>query len=377
MAAYCFMVVIVVYEYRRKGKHLTPDERIKIERLHRQGLTQTAIAREIGVSQQAISKELKRGQVTQLDYKTWIYYRTYSADVAQRDADYQKTAHGPDLKIGKNRAYLHALENAILAKHSPYAAIKQVAQSGKFEMCISKTTCYRYIKDGLFERLTYEHLPVGHPKKRNGKVVRMRTAHPEHRSIERRDKAIATRQQFGHWEGDSIIGKATGTGESCITMTDRKYRLSIVVKVKEKTAASTVCALQRLRRYFGKHDYNVLFRTLTLDNGSEFADQKGMDKTGVTVFYAHPQSPGERGSNEHGNKMLRRMFPKGQSLKKATQKDARVAQDWLNAYPREMFGGKSAAQMFAQELPDLPLQHPDRVATFFGLSWAQISKKIH
>ena len=366
----------MLYENRRKGKHLTADERARIECLHRQGLTQTAIAREIGVSQQTISKELKRGQVTQLNYRTWVYFRTYSADVAQRDADYQKTAHGPDLKIGKNRAYLQALERAILVKHSPYAAIKQVAQSGKFEMCISKTTCYRYIQGGLFESVTYEHLPVGHPKKRNGRVVRMRTSRPDHRSIERRDKAISTRQQFGHWEGDSIIGKH-GIGESCLTLTDRKYRLSIVIKVKEKTAVNTVSALQRLRRYFGKHDYNVLFRTLTLDNGAEFADQAGMDKTGVTVFYAHPQSPGERGSNEHGNKMLRRMFPKGQSLRNATQKEATAAQNWLNAYPREMFGGKSAAQMFAQELPNLPLQHPDRVAQFFGVPDFQFFKKSH
>lgn len=354
-----------MYEYRRKGKHLSPDERVRIERLYKKGFSQSAIAQEIGVSQQTISKELKRGRVTQLDADTWVYYCTYSADVGQQYADYQKTSHGPDLKIGNNRAYLKAIEKFILAKHSPYAAIKQVAATGAFEMCISKTTCYRYIKQGLFDKITYNHLPVGHPKKRKGKVQRLRISRPDHRSIERRGDIIKQREQFGHWEGDSIIGKSKGTGESCLTLTERKYRLTIVCKPKEKTAASTVKALQRLQRYFGKHDYSVLFRTLTLDNGSEFADQEGMDRTGVTVFFCHPQSPGERGSNEHGNKMLRRMFPKGESMKKVTQKEATAAQNWLNRYPRHIFGGLSALDKFGKELPTLELHHPERVADFF------------
>lgn len=357
-----------MYEYRPKGKHLTPDDRAVIERMYKDGFTQRQIAQAVGVSQPAISRELRKGQTKQLDGSTWIYYYTYLADTAQRYADYQKTAHGRGLKIGNDYAYLRALDARIMEGCSPYEAIQHVRQTGEFELHISKTTLYRYIQEGLLPNVTYNHLPVGHPKRRKGNVAAMpiRVKNVNHRSIEHRHPDVAARKDAGHWEQDSIIGKAEGQGESCLVLTERKTRAEIVIKPTGKTAQATVDALHGLRTYFGD-DFPKIFKTISNDNGSEFTDQIGMERTGTMIFYCHPQAPHERGSNENANKLLRRRFPKGQSMAGKTQADATAAQHFINHYHRQMFGGETAAQRLAREIPGMGLQHPEKVYAFFGI----------
>ena len=195
---------------------------------------------------------------------------------------------------------------------------------------------------------------------------RSNVANPGHRSIERRAHAIRTRQAPFHWEIDSIVGKAEGKGESCLVMTERTTRAEIVLKVKDKTAAETVKALQRLKREIGR-DWYMIFKTLTCDNGPEFADQAGIDALGVITFYCHPQAPHERGTNEVTNKLVRRKLPKGKSMAKVTQKQATEVQHWVNRYTRPMFGGKSAADMLRAELDKLPLCNRAKVYRFFDL----------
>lgn len=231
---------------------------------------------------------------------------------------------------------------------------------------ISKTTCYRYIQMKLFPSLRYKHLPQGHPKKGKGTVSHANVSHPKHRSIEHRAKSIRNREEVGHWELDSVIGKAEGTGESCLVMTDRKTRGEIIIKARSKTAADTVHALQWLKCQIGR-DWKLIFHTITNDNGSEFADQDGIDALGVTTFYCHPQSPHERGTNEVTNKLVRRKLPKGKSMAKVTQKQATEVQHWVNHYTRPMFGGKSAAVMLKEELDKLPLYNREKVYRFFDL----------
>ncbi len=355
-----------MYEYHRKGRHLTTDDRAMIERLVRTGHTQTQIAALVGVSQSTICRELKKGRTQQLDGSTWLYNYTYTADKGQTYADYQKTAHGRGLKIGNNFKYLQALDDKIRDGHSPYSAIYAVAQTNAFDVHVSKTTLYRYIQEGLLPTVRYKHLPVGHPKKRKGTVAPMRTKNAARRSIERRAPEIARRDTVGHWEQDSIIGKSEGQGESCLVLTERKTRMEIVIKQPDKTAKATVDALQGLKSYFGV-DFCKMFKTISNDNGSEFADQEGMDATGTTVFYCHPQAPHERGSNENANKLLRRKFPKGESMSAKTQEDATQAMHFVNHYHREMFHGETAAQRMAREIPAMGLEYPERVYRFFGI----------
>ena len=351
-------------QHRKKGRPLTGTERSLIEHLYKLGFTQTAIAKEVGVWPSTICRELRRGMVDQLNGDTWEYYRIYSPQKAQNRADYMKSSHGPDLKIGNRADYLAALEAHILTGSSPQDAIAKVGSD--YGVTISKTTCYRYIQMKLFPSLRYKHLPQGHPKKGMGTVSHANVSHPKHRSIEHRSKSIRNREEVGHWELDSVIGKAEGTGESCLVMTDRKTRGEIIIKARSKTAADTVHALQWLKCQIGR-DWKLIFHTITNDNGSEFADQDGIDALGVTTFYCHPQSPHERGTNEVTNKLVRRKLPKGKSMAKVTQKQATEVQHWVNHYTRPMFGGKSAADMLKEELDKLPLYNREKVYRFFDL----------
>lgn len=356
-------------EPRPKGKHFTKDERAKIETLRKAGHTHQYIADFLGCCRSAVTKEIKKGQVDHLDGATWLMTKVYDAYAAQKYADYQKTAHSKGLKLGNNHAYAAAVASCIKQKYSPYAAIQLVGDI--YGLTVSKQTLYRYIAEGLIPNVSYKHLPVGHPKKRKNTVQAdeqpIRARNTLHRSIEQRPKNINLRDAFGHWEIDSIVGSSKGKKESCLVITERMTRQEIVLKVSDKTAASTTKAMQRLKQKLGR-DFNKLFLTISSDNGCEFADQDGFDNLGVPVFYCHPQAPHERGSNENNNKLLRRHFPKGESMKKKTQHDATLAQHFINGYPREMFDGKSSGDLFRDELQKLNLYNPEKVYSFFNLA---------
>ena len=102
-------------------------------------------------------------------------------------------------------------------------------------------------------------------------------------------------------------------------------------------------------------DFSSIFKTITVDNGSEFMDTYGMEysKDGyewTQIYYCHTYCSSERGSNERNNRMIRRFFPKGQSLRKFTNKDIQFVQDWIKKYPRRTLGYSTAEIQFRQEL---------------------------
>lgn len=348
-----------------KGKHFTSDDRVRIEVLYKAGHTQKEIAQELGCTQPAVCYELKRGQVEQLDGRNYIFYKTYDSDYAQRKARYQYTAHSNGLKIGNNHAYVKAIAECISMGYSPYAAIEKVGYT--YGVKVTKQTMYRYIKEGLIPNTSYKNLPVGHRKMRKRKVhSTIRFKNLNHRSIERRAKVIMCRDSFGHWEIDSIIGCSEGQNESCLVITERFTRQEIVLKVKSKTADSTTKAMLKLKQKFGE-DFNKIFFTITLDNGAEFANQQAFDSLGVPAFYCHPGQPYERGSNENNNKLLRRHFPKGQSMKHKTQYHATQAQHFINTYPREMFNGRTSNDLFKEQLEKIDLKNRDKIYRFFNI----------
>lgn len=353
-----------MYTSNRKHRYLTSTERVKIELWRKEGYSQAEIARRLGVHRSTICRELKKGLCQQLDGQTWTYYETYSADLAQQKHDYAQTSKGADLKISNRRDYLDAIQERVLQSTSFEEAINYIDQTADFNIHISKQTAYRYLQMGLFSKLKYSDLPCPRKRKRRKVQPRRNATHPDHRSIEHRPAEIDSRAVLGHWEIDSIIGKAKGKAESCLVLSERKTRQEIILKPLGKAADATVRSLHKLRRAIGP-DFSTIFQTLTCDNGSEFADQQGMEIDKTLVYYCHPQSPGERGTNENTNKLLRRKLPKGKSLSRLTAKQAKEVQDWVNDYRRPILGGRCSQDVFFEELDKLPLIDPDRVKAFF------------
>lgn len=273
------------------------------------------------------------------------------------DLDAQKDQNLSDMEEYKYPLTLRKAYKYYRLNMSNYA-------SSMCSLSVSAPTLYRYIQMGLFTQITYSHLPRAKKKKHKGKIHRQNKTNLNHRSIEMRCKAIMHRSDFGHWELDSVIGKAKGHGESVLVLTERKTRIEIILRPKDKTAAETTRCLRYLKHIFGR-DYNKIFKTITCDNGSEFADQQAFESVGSMFFYCHPSCPSERGSNENANILIRRKLPKGQTMKKVTQKRATHIQHWLNDYPRHIFDGKTAFEMFMQELSAMNLHNQQRIVNFF------------
>ena len=164
-------------------------------------------------------------------------------------------------------------------------------------------------------------------KKRQYKKVKKRPPGRRGRSIEKRSPEIDDRAEIGHWEMDCVEGKKK-TKETLLVLTERKARKEIMVKMKDKTTGSVVAALDRLERRYGKL-FSKVFQTITVDNGTEFSDVAGLERSCLhkgkrtTVFYCHPYSSYERGTNENTNGMIRRWFQRGPTSGRSQRRRSR------------------------------------------------------
>ena len=326
---------------REKNKHLTSIERGKIEALHKQGWKAADIAAEIQVSVRTIYRELRRGEVT-LKRSDWKMYQTYSADAAQARYEAKQRAKQGVLKIGKARELAEAIEVLIKDKHcSPYAALEQLRKKHEIPFCLK--TLYNYIHHGLFLRVKCEDLP-NYRRKKAYAPQQKRIAKRGGRSIDERAPEINTREECGHWEMDTVVGKVK-TKPCLLVLTERKTRREIVRKIPDKSMESVTRAFEELLRSgaYSKED----FKTITSDNGSEFMNADYFEGLGIPYFYAHSFCSYERGSNENNNRLIRRFIPKGRDIGEYTDDFVQAIEDFMNNYPRKLFSGKSANEMYA------------------------------
>lgn len=346
---------------KRRFKHLSWNDRLRIESFLKCGKRVQEIADEIGVHRNTIYNELKRGRYIHRN-SDWTEEERYSPDIAEAAYRENLAAKGPGLKIGKDHRLAAYIERRIVEDgYSPAAVLGEIKVKGiQFDTTICEATLYSYIKKGVFLTLEMVHLPCKGKQKRpytkvkkNKKAARASAG----KSIEKRDPEIDTREEVGHWEMDCVEGKKK-TKETLLVLSERKARKEIMIKMKDQTAGSVVAALDRLERRYGTLFYKI-FQTITVDNGSEFADVEGLERScrrkgkRTTVFYCHPYSSYERGTNENINRMIRRWFPKGTDFGQVPKKAIQAVEDWLNAYPREILGFRSADEVFAEGLAAL------------------------
>lgn len=332
-------------------KHFTYSDRLQLEAFLRVGLKIKDIACMLGFSRKSIYCEVKRGTYEHLNSDYTKEYR-YSADISEQKYREHLKAKGPALKIGTDREYAEYIEYKICSEgYSPAAVLGEIKAKGiKFNTSVSKSTLYSYIDKGIFLTLTNKHLPVKRKKlKHIYRRVRPKRA-PRGTSIEKRPSEISVRECLGHWEMDCVVGKA-GTKKTLLVLTERYSRFELIRLMPDKTMASVVKALDGIERKFGTYTFRSLFKSITVDNGSEFSDAAGMERSidggkRTNIYYCHPYSAYERGSNENANKLIRRHYPKGTSFERVTSKSIRKLEDWINHYPREIFGYRCAADVF-------------------------------
>lgn len=352
-----------VKQMKTGSKYITLTKRRDIEKRFAEGWSKQEIADYIGMSVRTVYRELQRGKCIQrrkmydeYGFKGYKYYETYSADIAQGQYEINMTAKGRPLKIGNDYEFVRYMEKRVLKdKIKPRAVLGEIVRKDlPFRTRVSRTTLYRYIRMGLFPHI---EMSVKHEDKKKYDHVTVKRA-PRGTSIEMRPQNIAARNEFGHWEMDCICcdNKAV-----FLTMAERFTRFVIAFKMESQQTCNVVRCLNKLERSFGK-DFKRVFKTITVDNGSEFSDCKGLERSiynkrsmRVKMYYCHPYSAYERGTNERLNREVRRLVPKGTDLTPYTQAEVQAIVKWVNDYQREIFGFATSAERFKEELAALGL----------------------
>ena len=343
-------------EKPRKFRHLTYTDRLSIERMHNGGRSIQEIADTLCVNYTTIYRELKRPgcmyEHLNSDYTTAT---RYSADRAQEQYDTGKRDKGRPIKLVHDYELAQYIERKIAEeRRSPAAVLMDMELEGaSFDTCICEKTIYNYVNGGVFLTITNKNLPERGERKREYKQIRP-SRPPKGESIEHRPENINERVEPGHWEMDTVKGKQKST-KCVLVLTERVTRNEITLPMYGCTMENVVAALNMLENKYGDLFQHV-FRSITVDNGSEFQDYDGMrtspdGRERTKVYYCHPYSSYERGSNENLNKMFRRLFPKGTDFDYVDDDAIIAAADWMNNYPRKVLGRTTAARRFRELLP--------------------------
>ena len=334
----------------RKGKHLNIPERQLLERWLLKGLSVNQIAVLLQRHRSTIYREIKRGRVTN-KRSDWSEYQVYRAQRAQEDYYRNSGAGGPYLKLiwkseVTNRLSVLMTDN----KMSPYAAL-QAAREENLDVNFSTRSLYNYIHHYNYP-IESSQLPMKNKRKKSRPGCSNRLAHNNVKgeSIEKRPAEVNNRKDVGHWEMDLVVG-AKGGKKVLLVLTERKTRYEYIILLRDKSQKSVIQALNMLERKYGARLFRQTFKSITCDNGSEFLDFQSLEKSCINktnrtkVYYAHPFSSFERGSNENANRLIRRILPKKTIFDTLSQKDVNRLAEWMNRYPRRIFEGKSARRM--------------------------------
>lgn len=340
--------------YRR----LTYTDRLKIEAWYRAGVPVRQIAKNLDKHISSIYRELKAGfyQHTLTDLTE---ERRYSADRGDLAMRFKCSGKGRPLKLGNDYEFVAFVERMILQEHcSPAVILSEIRrQNLHFRTEITLRTLYSYIDKGLFLHVSNKDLIYKGKKKRKYRKVRRAAHAPVGESIERRPQKVQSREEFGHWEMDSVVGKRK-KGATVVALTERKTRMEILLKSNGKDAAGTVALIDRLEKVCGK-SFPWLFRTITVDNGTEFSACEDLERSCLSkghrtkIYYCHPYCSSERGSNENQNRFVRRFIPKGTPIDQYTQEDLNDIARFMNRYPRKLFDFRSSADLFQEEIRNL------------------------
>lgn len=318
-------------------QHFSSRERHTLMYLLQLRLSHREIGRRLGRHHTTISREVKRNGRHFACY--WNEYADQQAHARRHKARHQRKRSNQKLTTYVNQG--------LIADWSPETIANRLAVDFPRSpgMRISPECIYQWIyRDAAHRGSLYLHLPRRHKKRR--KQWRYGTGRgqiPDRVSIHERPMGVERRLRFGHWEGDSLEG-AKGTG-GITTHVERKSRLLIAAKLENKTADSvSMASIAAFSEIPGKW-----LRTLTVDNGKEFAHFKKIEReTGLTVYFADPYAPWQRGTNENTNGLLRRYFPKGINWRKVTDHMLASVVEKLNNRPRKCLNYRTPNEVFAK-----------------------------
>lgn len=329
----------------RKNKHLNKFERGQIAALHNEGLSNYKIAKRLGRSINTITNELKRGTVRQIkcDKDVDIYY----PDTGQLVYEQNRRNCGKKFKLLACEHFIEYVAKEFhTKKHSLDAIAGRAKKLGQFapEEMVCTKTLYNYVDLGLMSII---NIDLPYKVRRSTKRRRIR----KHKksfgtSIDERPNSINDRNEFGHWEIDLVLGKNNKGEQALLTLTERMSRQEIICKISAKSADAVMQPLEALLDAHGDKAKEV-FKTITSDNGSEFSELNRIETDfGTKVYFAHPYTSCERGTNERHNGLIRRFVPKGKSFNDISLDAIARIENWMNELPRKILGYLTPAEVY-------------------------------
>lgn len=297
--------------------HFTIEERISIKHLLAKNVSIRQIAVELGRSPSSISREIKRNSTLPNEYGD-----KYRVQIAEKLTKKRVSiAHNI---IQFPLEVIQIIEQRIKETWSP----EQIAAFYKNEDFPCYKTIYKWIIEGTIANGNKALLR----RKGKGGWYETRGKHNRGKSIRKRDKMIYKRADYGHWEIDTVVS-GLGKSKACfITLIERKSRFYKAIKSPNRNAD----IVARLIIDYLKQFPSELVKTITTDNGKEFAEWKQIEKElNCEIYFCDTFCAWQKGSNENTNGLLREFFPKGYNLSRFTQSYIDKKVDLINNRPRK------------------------------------------
>lgn len=333
-------------------RYLDREERYEIARLHETGMRQAQIARQLGRSPSTISRELKRNA----DPRT----AGYQPERAHRLA-WERQRRPKPSKLARDPVLRAEVQKLLGKRYSPEQVSGRltVTHPGNPAMRVSHESIYQSIyvyPRGELKRELQAHLRTGRATRRHRGRREMRGTITAAVPIGQRPPEAEGRLVPGHHEGDLIKGSAA-SNSAVGTIVERMTGYLTLLPLHDghdaaAVADAVITRMSALPSWFTK--------TLTWDRGTEMArHQRITAATGISVYFADPYSPWQRGSNENINGLLREYLPKGTDLSTTTPAQLAAIADELNDRPRKRFGWHTPREQLAKLLQE----EDHRVAT--------------
>ena len=304
--------------------HLTIEDRSKIEVLYQEGYKPSQIGQAIGRHRSTIYRELKRSQ---------SHY--YNAEMAQDHADELSALKGRNPKHSSK--LIQDIQDKLELTWSPEQIVGRSYQNR-----LSFKTIYNWIYQGVIEA----SLNSLRQKGKRRKPQETRGKFNIGTSMSERPKSVKKRQEFGHWELDTMVS-SRGKSKGCLaTFAERKSRFYIALKIPNRSKESMLSAVNQIISALPK----ATFKTFTSDRGKEFACYPEIEKQEIAFYFADAYSAWQRGTNENSNGLLREFFPKQTDLAKITEQELVNALWLLNNRPRKCLNFKTPFEVLMREL---------------------------
>lgn len=325
-----------------KYRNLTRPERILIAQWKNVGKSNRWIASELGRSVSTIGREVKRNSFGR------VYEPLHAHGKAMRR---RQRAWGAKHPLKNERVFAYVIDH-LRSGWSPEqisGRLKLVDHPNDTTWHICHETIYRFIysvkqKDKMY----WEYLRRKQKRRRvrNGKKSQ-RIRIPDRVSIHKRPSEVEKRKVPGHWEGDSVVGKAHTNGLH--TEYERVTSITRFEKLEKITADETLRTMRKIFDPLPKQ----LKKSTTLDNGSEMAKH---NEAGIKTYFADPYSSWQRGGNENANMWIRYYFPKGTDFSTIPEEELKDVEWEMNNRPRKRLNYKKPIEVWNEVIKQRGLQ---------------------